>query len=127
MAEDFMTYQEELLSTTSEAKELSKQYLDARKKQAMYFNKLVVLLSKSGLDKSKKQIDNKIIELLSHADYGDIANEYYTKMLEEQATYKGLKLVLQAYNTHATGLMSIVKMQHIGEMQEMAMKKYGGK
>lgn len=124
MSEDFMDFTQELLSTTSEAKDLSKNYLEARKEYAKCFNKLVVLLGKAGLDKSKKQIDNKIIELLNDEAYGDLANEYYTKMLEHQAEYKGLKLVLQAYNTHATGLMSIVKNQHLGEMSDAMQRKY---
>lgn len=122
---DFMDFQQELLQTTREAIELSNQYLKARKKYASLFNQIVVLLNKSGLDKSKKSVDNKIIELLSHKTYGELAQQIHSQMLEAQATYKGLENVIKSYHNHTSGLQSVMKMQISGEIAENVKAKYG--
>ena len=122
---DFMDFQQELLQTTREAIELSNEYLKARKEYASLFNKIVVLLNKSGLDKSKKSVDNKIIELLSDKTYGELAQQIYAKMLEARAEYKGLENVIKSYHNHTSGLQSVMKMQISGEIAENVKAKYG--
>lgn len=121
---DFMDFQQELLQTTREAIELSNEYLKARKEYASLFNKIVVLLNKSGLDKSKKSVDNKIIELLSDKTYGELAQQIHAKMLEAESQYKGLENVLKAYMAHASAIQSIMKQQVSGEVLEGIKAKY---
>lgn len=121
---DFMDFQQELLETTREAIKLSNEYLKARKQYASLFNQIVVLLNKSGLDKSKKSIDNKIVELLSHPIYGEQAQQYNAKMLQAENYYKGLENVLKAYMAHASAIQSIMKQQVSGEVLEGIKAKY---
>ena len=54
MSEDFMSFQEELLSTTREAIEFSKMYLQSRKETSHCFNQLQVMIQKANLHTSKK-------------------------------------------------------------------------
>lgn len=122
--EDFLDFTTELLGTSSEAIEYSKEYLKSRKEYAHCFNKLIVLINKAGLEKTKKQLDNKIVELLSHEKYGDDAKIIYEHMLESEANYKGLELVCKAYNSHVVSLCSILKNQQQGELNESLKQKY---
>ena len=103
---------------------LSKEYLESRKRHASCFNKLIVLINKAGLEKSKKQIDNKIAELLSHQIFGNDARKIYEEMLMEEANYKGLEQVCKAYNSHSVALCSILKTQQLGELNENFRNKY---
>ena len=121
---DFMTFEDELLKTTSEAKELALEYLNSRKLYNHCFNQLVVLIQKAGLHQSKKSIDNKFIELLDDKKYGSEAQEIYSKMLNEEATYKGLEVVCKAYANHSVALCSIIKQQVNGEIAESMKNKY---
>ena len=121
---DFMDFQAELIQTTRENIKLSNDYLTARKSYASNFNKLIVLVNKAGLSKSKKAIENKIAELLACDIYGIEANEIYKQMLEDEAVYKGLEVVCKAYQTHSSGLQSIIKQQINGEIAEATKNKY---
>lgn len=121
---DFMTFQQELLETTRDAKELSIEYLNARKLYNHCYNQLVVLIQKAGLHKSKKSIDNKIIELLADDNYSKEANGFYSRMLKAEAEYKGLQEVCKAYANHSVALCSIMKQQTTGEISEAMKNKY---
>ena len=125
MSEDFLTFEEELLSTTREAIDYSNMYLQARKENKSAYNALQALIYKAGLHTSKKSVENKIIELLS-SPYGKEAQEMNEKMNEKEAEYKGLELVCKAYLAHASALQSIIKTQISGEMSEIMKNKYGG-
>lgn len=122
--EDVMDFSEELLSNSRDNKMLAEEYLKARKKYNHCFNQLIVLVQKAGLNKSKKSIDNKIIELLANEQYTDQANEYYSQMLSAEAEYKGLQEVCKAYANHSVALCSIIKMQQQGEISEAVRSKY---
>lgn len=122
--EDFITFTDELLQTTTDAMEYSQQYLLARKESSSYYNALQVLLYRAGLHNSKKSIENKITELLAHEQYGEQAREINEKMELATATYKGLELVIKSYLAHASGLQSIIKQQTSGEMTEAIKNKY---
>lgn len=121
---DFMDFQEELLTTTIEAKELSKEYLESRKRSAHCFNQLQVLLFKAGLHKTKKSPENKIIELLSDEVYGNEATKLNEEMTEQEANYKGLELVIKTHLAHSSALQSIIKNQVQGEISESLKNKY---
>lgn len=125
MAEDFLTFSEELLQTTHEAIEYSKMYLDARKLHKRAFNALQSLIYKAGIHTSKKSADNKIIELLG-SQYGEEARKQNEIMHEKEGEYKGLELVCKAYLAHASALQSVIKTQLSGELSEAMNLKYGG-
>jgi hypothetical protein len=121
---DIMDFSQELLATTREAIENSKLYLDARKEFNSCLNQLQVLIFKAGLEKTKKSQENKIIELLSDNLWGEQAREINEKMLESEAQYKGLELVVKSYQAHASALQSILKMQINGENSQAIQQKY---
>lgn len=121
---NFQDFQDELLSTTRESIELSKEYLKCRKIKSHCFNQLQVLIYKANLHTSKKSIENKISELLSHNEYGKEAQELNKKMLEDESEYKGLELVVKSYQIHATALMSVIKQQTNGEITTAMQAKY---
>ena len=121
---DFMDFQEELLTTTREAIELSREYLKARKEYSHYQNQLQVLLYKANLHTSKKSIDNKIVELMAHNIYGEQARELNLKMNEAENTYKGIELVNKSYLAHALALQSVIKTQISSEISENVKAKY---
>ena len=124
MSEDFMSFQEELLSTTREAIEFSKMYLQSRKEASHCFNQLQVLIQKANLHTSKKSPENKIIELMADRTYGDRARELNERMLSEESSYKGLELVVKSYLAHASALQSVIKQQVSGEIMEATKNKY---
>lgn len=126
MSTDFLTFEEELLSTSREAIEFSKMYLDARKNASHCFNQLQILLNKANLHTSKKSPENKIIELMADQRYGETASKLNQEMNEYQSTYKGLELVVKSYLAHVSALQSIIKTQISGEINEMMKNKYGG-
>lgn len=121
---DFMDFQEELLSTTSEAMEYSKLYLEARKKCSHCFNQLQILIQKANLHTSKKSPENKIIELMAHYAYGETASKLNQEMLMYEAEYKGYDLVIKTYLAHASALQSVIKQQVSGENLECIKSKY---
>ena len=121
---DFMTFEDELLKTTSEAKELALEYLNSRKLYNHCFNQLVVLIQKAGLHQSKKSLDNKISELLGDTKYGEKAQQIYEQMLTEEANYKGLEVVCKAYANHSVALCAIMKQQTNGEIAQGLKDKY---
>lgn len=124
MSEDFMSFQEELLSTTREAIEFSKMYLQSRKETSHCFNQLQVLIQKANLHTSKKSPENKIIELMADKAYGEKARELNETMLSEESSYKGLELVVKSYLAHASALQSVIKQQVNGEIMEATKNKY---
>lgn len=126
MTIQFQDFEQELLSTTREGIQLSKEYLKVRKEHSGHYNILISLMNRAGLNKSKKGIDNKILELLANDKYGREAMQEHKEMLEAEATYKGLEVVCKAYSTHASGLQSVIKTQISGEISENTKRKYGG-
>ena len=124
MSEDFLTFSEELINTTTQGIDFAHKYLDARKECSHCFNQLQVLIHKAGLETSKKSPQNKIIELMANPVYGTMAEELNTKMLEKEAEYKGLELVCKAYQAHASALQSVIKTQINSENLENVKAKY---
>ena len=122
--EDIMDFSEELLSNSRDNKMLAHEYMRARKQYNHCFNQLIILVQKAGLNKSKKSIDNKIIELLANEKYTDLANEYYSQMLSAEAEYKGLQEVCKAYANHSVALCAVIKQQVNGEIVESMKNKY---
>ena len=127
MSEDFMDFQQELRETTKSAVDYSQMYLAARREKAHFENQLLVLLTKAGLQKSKKSIDNKIAELISDPTYGETAQQYLQGKLAAEADYKGLELVVKSHIAPASGLQSIIKAQQSGELEEAMRRKYGSR
>ena len=123
---DFISFQDELLSTSREAIEFSKMYLEARKNCSHCFNQLQILLNKANLHTSKKSLDNKIIELIADKTYGEQAIRLNQDMNEHQATYKGLELVVKSYLAHCSALQSVIKTQISAEINENVKAKYRG-
>jgi hypothetical protein len=121
---DFLDFSEQLLSTTTEAIEYSKEYLASRKQAAHCFNQLQVLIFKAGLHRTKKSPENKIIELLSDPVYGQEATKLNEEMTEQEANYKGLELVIKANLAHSSALQSVIKQQTQGEISESMRNKY---
>ena len=124
MSEDFLTFSEELIDTTTHGIDFANQYLEARKECSHCYNQLQVLIQKAGLETSKKSPQNKIIELMSNRTYGAEAKELNAKMLQSEAEYKGLELVCKAYQSHASALQSIMKTQINAEWSENVKNKY---
>ena len=121
---DFMTFSEELISTTTQGIDFAHKYLEARKECSHCFNQLQVLIHKAGLETSKKSPQNKIIELMANRQYGEEAQELNSKMLDKEAEYKGLELVCKAYQSHASALQSVLKTQISAEISENVRAKY---
>lgn len=124
MSEDFITFEEELLNTSREAMEFSKLYLEARKRNSYIFNKLQILINKSGLHTSRKSIENKITELMADKNFGEQATNLNQEMLNSEAEYKSYELIIKAYLAHCSGLQSVLKAQQTGEMNELMKSKY---
>lgn len=124
MSEDFITFEEELLNTSREAISFSKLYLEARKNASHCFNQLQILINKAKLHTSKKKLENKIVELLAHEQYGEQANKLNTDMCNYESTYKGLELVVKAYLAHCSALQSVIKTQISAEINENVRAKY---
>lgn len=124
MSEDFITFEQELLSTSREAIEFSKMYLEARKNSSHCFNQLQVLINKAGLHTSKKSPENKIIELMADNIYGEQAIKLNQEMNDYTSTYKGLELVVKSYLAHCSALQSVIKTQISAEINENVRAKY---
>ena len=125
MAEDFITFEQELLNTSREAIEFSKMYLEARKNSSHCFNQLQILLNKANLHTSKKSPENKIIELLADKNYGEQARKLNEDLHLYESTFKGLELVVKAYLAHCSALQSVIKTQISAEINENVKAKYG--
>lgn len=126
MSEDFITFEEELLNTSREAIEYSKMYLEARKNSAHCFNQLQTLINKARLHTSKKALENKIIELIAHQEYGEQATKLNEELHNYESTYKGLELVIKTYLAHCSALQSVIKTQISSEISENVRAKYRG-
>ena len=124
MSEDFITIEQELLNTSREAIEYSKMYLEARKNASHCFNQLQILINKARLHQSKKSLENKIVELIAHQEYGEKAIKLNTDMNNYESTYKGLELVVKSYLAHCSALQSVIKTQISAEINENVRAKY---
>lgn len=124
MSEDFLTFSEELIQTTTQGIDFASQYLEARKECSHCFNQLQVLIQKAGLETSKKSPQNKIIELMANKTYGAQAQELNAQMLKSEAEYRGLELVVKTYLAHASALQSVMKTQINSENLENSKNKY---
>lgn len=124
MSDDFISFEQELLSTSREAIEFSKMYLEARKNSSHCFNQLQVMINKAGLHTSKKSPENKIIELMADNTYGEQATKLNQEMNDYTSTYKGLELVVKSYLAHCSALQSVIKTQISAEINENVRAKY---
>ena len=126
MSADFISFQDELLSTSREAMELSKAYLEARKKCSHCLNQLQALIYKADLHTSKKSPQNKIIELIADETYGEEASKLNIEMSNYESEYKGLEMCVKAYLAHCSALQSVIKVQQNGELNQILKEKYKG-
>lgn len=124
MSEDFLTFEQELLSTSREAMALSEAYLDTRKKCSHCLNQLQSLIYKANLHTSKKSPQNKIIELMADKNYGEEARKLNTEMSNYESEYKGLEICVKAYLAHCSALQSVIKTQISAEINENVRAKY---
>lgn len=120
--EDFA---EQLLRVSGEMKSLSIDYKNARSEYARCFNKITVMIYKAGIHRSKAAFENKIPMLIAHPDFTEEAIETAAKMNEAQQEYKGLEMVLKAYQAEISGLQSVIKFMQMGEIQAATAAKYG--
>lgn len=120
--EDFA---EQLLRVSGEMKSLSIDYKNARSEYAKCFNKITVMIYKAGLHRSKAAFENKIPMLIAHPDFTEEAIETASRMNEAQQEYKGLEMVLKAYQAEISGLQSVIKFMQMGEIHAATAAKYG--
>lgn len=120
--EDFA---EQLLRVSGEMKTLSIDYKNARSEYARCFNKITVMIYKAGLHRSKAAFENKIPMLIAHPDFTNEAIEIAARMNEAQQEYKGLEMVLKAYQAEISGLQSVIKFMQMGEIHAATAAKYG--
>ena len=120
--EDFA---EQLLRVSGEMKSLSIDYKNARSEYAKCFNQITVMIYKAGLHRSKAAFENKIPMLIAHPDFTEEAIKIASRMNEAQQEYKGLEMVLKAYQAEISGLQSVIKFMQIGEIHAATAAKYG--
>ncbi len=120
--EDFA---QQLLRVSGEMKSLSIDYKNARSEYAKCFNKITIMIYKAGLHRSKAAFENKIPMLFSHPDLTQEAIEIASRMNEAQQEYKGLEMVLKAYQAEISGLQSVIKFMQMGEISAATAAKYG--
>ena len=120
--EDFA---EQLLRVSGEMKSLSIDYKNARSDYAKCFNRITVMIYKAGLHRSKAAFENKIPMLIAHPDFTEEAIKIASRMNEAQQEYKGLEMVLKAYQAEISGLQSVIKFMQMGEIHAATAAKYG--
>lgn len=120
--EDFA---EQLLRVSGEMKSLAIDYKNARSEYAKCFNQITIMIYKAGLHRSKAAFENKIPMLIAHPDYTNEAIKIASQMNEAQQEYKGLEMVLKAYQAEISGLQSVIKFMQMGEISEATRLKYG--
>ncbi|MBR3655251.1 MAG: hypothetical protein IKR34_02145 [Candidatus Gastranaerophilales bacterium] len=120
--EDFA---EQLLREAGEMQMLAKAYKNARSEYAKCLNKVTVMIYKAGLHRSNAAFENKIPMLIGHPDFKDEAIKVVSKLNESQQEYKGLEMVLKAYQAKISGLQSVVKFMQMGEINAAVAAKYG--
>lgn len=120
--EDFA---EQLLRVSGEMKMLAIDYKNARSEYARCFNRITIMIYKAGLHRSKAAFENKIPMLIAHPDYTNEAIEVASRMNEAQQEYKGLEMVLKAFQAEISGLQSVIKFMQMGEISEATRRKYG--
>ncbi|MCD7740517.1 MAG: hypothetical protein LUH11_04125 [Candidatus Gastranaerophilales bacterium] len=117
-------FSEQLINVSKEMKELAFAYYEARKEYAKCLNKITVMIYKAGLHESKAAFENKIPMLFANTVYSDLAIETSAKMNEARQEYKGLEMVLNAYQSEISGIQSIIKFMQQGEITEAIKNKY---
>lgn len=120
--EDFA---EQLLRESGEMQMLSIDYKNARSEYAQCLNKITVMMYKAGLHRSRAAFENKIPMLIAHPDFTEEAIKVASRMNECEQEYKGLEMVLKAYQAKISGLQSVVKFMQAGEIQAAVAAKYG--
>lgn len=115
---------EQLLGISREMKKLSFSYFEARKNYAKCLNKITVMIFKAGLHKSSAAFENKIPMLFANPQYSDIAIDTFSRMNEFEQEYKGLEMVLKAFQAEISGIQSIIKFMQQGETNEAIRNKY---
>ena len=79
----------------------------------------------SGIHRSKAAFENKIPMLIAHPDFTEEAIKIASRMNEAQQEYKGLEMVLKAYQAEISGLQSVIKFMQMGEIHAATAAKYG--
>lgn len=120
--EDFA---EQLLRVSGEMKSLSIDYKNARSEYARCLNKITIMIYKAGLHRSKAAFENKIPMLIAHPDFTEEAIETASKLNESEQEFKGLEMVLKAYQAEISGLQSVIKFMQVGEIHAATAAKYG--
>jgi len=118
-------FSEQLLRVSGEMKSLSIDYKNARSEYARCFNRVTVMIYQAGLHRSKAAFENKIPMLIAHPDFTEEAIQVVSRMNEAQQEYKGLEMVLKAYQAEISGLQSVIKFMQMGEISAATAAKYG--
>lgn len=117
-------FSQQLLSVSRDMKELAMSYYKARKTYADCLNKITVMIYKAGLHDNKAAFENKIPMLFANEIFSEMAISVSSKMNEARQEYKGLEMVLKAYQAEISGIQSIIKFMQQGEINEATKNKY---
>lgn len=114
---DYLDYAQELGQLSKEFREIAYEYKKSRAKYAEAINKLTALIYKTGLHNDKAAFENKLTKLLA-TEKADEAQKFIEQMNEQQAEYKGLKMVCKAYQAEISAIQSVIKYNLLGELNE---------
>ena len=117
-------FAQQLLSVSRDMKELAFNSFEARKTYAQCFNKITVMIYKARIYDNKASFENKIPMLFANPVYSDEAIKLAAKMTEAQQEYKGLEMILKAFQAEISGIQSIIKFMQQGEINENIKNKY---
>lgn len=117
-------FAQQLLSVSRDMKELAFNCFEARKTYAQCFNKITVMIYKARIYDNKASFENKIPMLFANPVYSDEAIKIAAKMTEAQQEYKGLEMILKAFQAEISGIQSIIKFMQQGEINENINNKY---
>lgn len=117
-------FAQQLLSVSRDMKELAFNCFEARKTYAQCFNKITVMIYKARIYDNKASFENKIPMLFANPVYSDEAIKIAAKMTEAQQEYKGLEMILKAFQAEISGIQSIIKFMQQGEINENIKNKY---
>lgn len=117
-------FAQQLLSVSRDMKQLAFAYYEARKQYATCLNKITVMVYKAGLHSNKAAFENKIPMLFADPIYSNEAIDTYSRMNEYEQEYKGLEMILKAFQAEISGIQSIIKFMQQGEINENIKNKY---
>ena len=82
------------------------------------------MIYKARIYDNKASFENKIPMLFANPVYSDEAIKIAAKMTEAQQEYKGLEMILKAFQAEISGIQSIIKFMQQGEINENIKNKY---